>query len=121
MIEYRFQEVMRQWKRMCACKQANKECYKNGCILFKSNGCEAIYDAKNMNIDYEYIEQKVMQWAKENPEPVYETWYEYLQKIIPHGTRESELGFMALAMRERIRPDIAEKLGLKPKGIDNGT
>ena len=115
MIEHNFQEVMRQWQRMCACKYAYHECYNDSCILYKSDGCEAIYRVKNMNIDYEYIEQKVMQWAEEHPEPVYETWFEYLQKIISHGTKESELGFMALAMRESIRPDIAEKLGLEPK------
>jgi hypothetical protein len=58
-----------------------------------------------------------MKWATEHPEPVYPTWGEYLEKVIPHGSRETALTFAIFAMNHPISADIAEKLGIEPKEV----
>ena len=99
-----FQEVMRQWKRMCG---ANSYC--NTCRMQKENlpytlcseggirSVENIADA----------ELTIMAWAKEHPEPKYPTWYEYLTGLYKNGWDAIH--------REHIPDNIAEKLGLEPK------
>ena len=82
------------------------------------------------------IEQTVMQWAKEHPEPQYPTWKEWQNENFPDAPVEmSPCSFMS---RERqgnimgkgceflvcsncisapIPADIAKKLGIRPKEV----
>lgn len=103
-----FSEIVRQFRRMC----------KDGCAkcLLKNKQ----YNSYNCR-EYAYenpamFEQIVMEWAKENPEPVYPTWIEWLRemKII-----ESGVSLVPMSVNDsiyaQIPADIAKKLGLKPK------
>ena len=71
-----FKEVCRQWRRMC--KAAN-ECDGNCvelCALAANPVCGELPDATDK--DLENAETVIMEWAKENPEPVYPTGSERL-------------------------------------------
>lgn len=111
MAEHSFQEVMYQFDRMC---KANSGCIN--CPLHQNNSeCHIGAFVRRP----EKIEQTVMQWAAENPEPVYETWFEYLLRIgvipviAPAG---GEYQCIVESIKHKyISNDIAEKLGLEPK------
>jgi len=122
-----FQEVMRQWARMC---EANSYC--DNCpmqkeylpyMLCSEGGIKSVENADD-------AERIIMSWAAEHPEPVYPTWEEWLQSV---GVMESSQGLLrrtqsqllidgipahAIPTRKVLEPipaDIAEKLGIKPK------
>ena len=119
-----FQEVMKQRKRMCAF--TGSTC--NGCP-FKDKDC-GFNAAKDNAANYERI---VMQWAEENPEPVYPTWLEWLHSQtlanfdssseackLSDRYRESSkdvpgIWVLTAFARSPIPADIAQKLGLEPK------
>lgn len=106
-----FSEVMRQWRRMCvALEKAHGDV---ACSVCRLHGCTAIYDSDGTE-DYADIERKVMRWAAEHPEPVYETWYEYL-RTIGMGCANSSAYRDEWILTNRIPADIAEKLGIEPK------
>lgn len=100
-----FQEVMRQWARMCG---ANNYC--SACRMQKENLpytlCSegGIRSVENL-ADAELV---IMAWAAEHPEPVYPTWAEYLMHTYQDVSYARILG-------ETIPADIAEKLGIEPK------
>lgn len=108
-----FAEVMRQWKRMCDSMSGCVDCQFNERDEFY---CTNIYCFPN-GMDWSKIESIVMSWAAEHPEPVYPCWGEYLEKVIPHGSGETMLSFAIYAMQQPIPADIAEKLGIEPKGV----
>lgn len=97
-----FQEMMRQWARMCH----SFRCLPNGC-----SGCplvhEHCYHEVPYGMDISIIESKVMAWAAEHPEPVYPTWGTWLSEKYDYDLRE--------IMYTPIPADIAQKLGLQPK------
>lgn len=120
-----FQEVMRQAKRMCG--SYGVRC--TGCD-FGGTGKRCVFRVAPTgwgNEDFESVEEKVMNWAAEHPEPRYPTWKEWWRKEFPnadHGILPCTFG-----IRERfgcyeqscddcrnkpIPADIAEKLGIKP-------
>lgn len=109
-----FQEVMKQWRRRCeACeKNENVKCYINGYL------CEAFCKMQK-HIDPKSVEQEIMSWAAENPEPVYPTWAEYISEQIIHDMCKGEISgpetVLTYAMYKPIPADIAEKLGIEPK------
>ena len=127
-----FTEVMRQAKRMCSsfgegccddCPlnsaiQVDTDCYRNLCICVAGGFEEA----------YKLIEERVMQWAAEHPEPVYPTWREWQNSTFPDA--EIDITPCTFGSRDRFKCDyktctecteqqipaaIAEKLGIKPK------
>lgn len=101
-----FQEVVKQWQRMCRyySEHADKgESCCTGCGLQSADGCPTIYG--NEEIDTEKVERIVMKWAKEHPEPKYPTLGEWLRSI----------GLAYHRMIDPIPADIAQKLGLEPK------
>jgi hypothetical protein len=110
-----FQEVAKHWKRMCNKYWRSTTC--SGCPIAEN---EKAYKAcSSYDIDVGKMEELVMAWAAEHPEPVYPTWGEYISMQILHGIclgkrcdYESTLEY---AMGERIPADIAEKLGIEPK------
>lgn len=132
-----FVKTMRDWKRLCD-KMDNK--YGIGactnCPLFsmgaKRSGCDAINTDWAANIDWDKFASIVDAWAAENPEPVYPTWAEWLkeQDIVAVDVRplasSTTSGSSTYIQNVSTKPafyrpipaDIAEKLGLKPKGGD---
>ena len=119
MAEY--QVVMHHLGRMC---ETYSSC-SDGCPLQEEpNVC--FLSAKSLSTDaIKATEQAIMQWAAENPEPVYETWYEYLEKqhvvaAANSGQFENihfnDIVVPTLEMFKPIPADIAQKLGIEPKG-----
>lgn len=105
-----FQEVMRQWSRMCAIpKSYGGICSskQDGYICpMKSNGmCNKTLTAQT-DADREKGEAIIMAWAAEHPAPKYPTWMEYLFTM--YDTVWPQIATM------EIPADIAEKLGIEP-------
>lgn len=114
MAEHSFQEVMRQFDRMCRHYQRKLEC-PMGCPM---NGVNISQCRKIAFEEPVVTEQTVMQWAEENQEPVYPTFREWLTTFY-FQTRKpvdgGHEGFDTWMNRTRIPDEIAKKLGLKPK------
>ena len=107
MAEYSFQEVMKQWRRLC---DSNDDlCSK--CPTFGE--CPACCKIKDININK--FAEKVMQWAAEYPEPIYPTWFEWLNEIGVLQGCVADREVAAALLDNSIPRDIAEKLELKPK------
>ena len=108
-----FQEVMRQWKRMCDAYTTDDavSCCK-GCPM-SGRGCGSIYESGNADPDV--IERETMSWAAEHPEPVYPTWGEWLVKMGVAEIGSGMLGIQPAIAEQPIPDDIAQKLGLEPK------
>ena len=118
MAEYGFAEVIRQWKRLCDYMDA---LYKDQCCekcTLKDYNCGGIFEM-SAGCDWDGMALKIMAWAKENPEPVYPTWWKYLCMIgvIPDELGDKTLGEATVysLMNTNIQSDIAEKLGIEPK------
>lgn len=111
-----FVQTMKDWRRMCNTMDTlyGDKC----CDVCSLGGCCAVYEQDGTE-DYAEIERKVMEWAKENPEPVYPTWWKYLCMIgvIPDELGDKTLGEMIVysLMNTPIYADIAQKLGIEPK------
>jgi hypothetical protein len=108
-----FVQVMNDWKRMCKAMEVAHP--NNACdiCLLQAWGCPAIYE-DDRGIDYEVLAERIEEWAKEHPEPVYPTWEDFLEKV---GLGEFVNGTARLAwLREtHIPADIAQKLGIEPE------
>ena len=102
MGQHSFQEVMRQWRRMCA---AFKNCEE--CPQYREYQCYNTVKRVFEHGDIESLESNVMAWAAEHPEPVYPTWGEYLHTL--HNEPSSR------ELSKTIPADIAQKLGIEPK------
>lgn len=115
MAEHSFQEVMKQWNRMCCamhnCEDCEiyKKCLRQYCLrhVFGLNfDCNAI----------KAIELIVIQWAKDNPEKIYPTWGEwFLQTCQVPLTSDLKHNDWETTLNSHIPVDIAQKLGVKPK------
>lgn len=90
-----FQKTMAQWRRMCK--------------MFSCGKCP-LNEICTSDTEIARIEETVIQWAEENPAPVYPTLYEWLRSI----------GLANHRMIDPIPADIAQKLGVKPKESNNG-
>ena len=117
-----FQEVMKQWRRFC---KSHSNCGK----------CE--FDGKGIcgkthlsDVPYSDMELCIMAWAAEHP-VVYPTWAEWLNStgLTKHDTGQfcvhtpnqytyevKGVDILNEAAYKPIPADIAQKLGLKPKG-----
>lgn len=115
-----FQEVARHWKRMCERYWTVTSCH--GCPIAEH---EKAYEACSAyETDVVKMEELVMVWAAEHPEPVYPTWKEWLeeQRVVVHFDSVSEKGTkvkweLTNKSNCRIPAEIAEKLGIKPKEV----
>jgi hypothetical protein len=121
-----FIDVIHTIQRIC--KKNEGQC--SVCILGEY-ACpnNARFD-KTEEAAFRELEDAVVEWAEENPEPVYPTWEEWLQSI---GVMESSEGLLrriqgqllidgipahAVPTSKVLRPmdaDIAQKLGIEPK------
>ena len=106
-----FTSAMHEWARMCNAHTDNCQ----SCPLNGNPFCEKeIFDLTPSVI--KKAEQIIMAWAEEHPEPVYETWYEWLKDngLTFHDAESSWIGFTE-RIHHPIPADIAEKLGIEPK------
>lgn len=117
-----FQEVVKQWQRMCAGHVCdNRE--EDGLICpitIKHSGYPCVDTVTDLSQEaVAQVEDIVMTWAAEHPEPVYPTWGEWLVSIgvLPDEGVSLDLLFelCKTGLIDRIPADIAEKLGIKPK------
>lgn len=112
-----FQEVMKQFHRMCKFYQSKRSCPME-CPMSGLNISACRKQITDAYVDAEYI---VMKWASEHPELVYPTWWEYLQSIGVLGANASQtIGISYATDRictERVPQDIAKALGIKPKEV----
>ena len=116
-----FVEVMKQWRRMCnkhTCSR-NKDAF-TGLLLCPIASLHDGYPCDEDPIDWtekatKQLEEIVTDWAAENPEPVYPTWWTWLinEGVIEKGSTYTG-AFDQLKMKS-IPSDIAEKLGIEPK------
>ena len=101
-----FKEVIKQWVRLgtesCGYCPVSDLCSRHMEI---GNEC-LCYDIETKA---DNMETMVMAWAAEHPEPVYPTLIEYLRG----------LGLEHHRMCDPIPADVARKLGLKPKEVEN--
>ena len=69
--------------------------------------------------DPKVTEQTIMQWAAEHPEPVYQTWREWLLSVgvISPGVAKDIWFDYNGRFNSPIPADIAQKLGLTPKVV----
>lgn len=119
-----FTDVMRQAKRMC---ESFSDGHCSECPIGNANALECGITVTS-EMDCEEVERRVMQWAKEHPDPVYPTWREWQHSMFPYAyapIRPCEFGSRnrfkcdgkacSECMEQQIPADIAEKLGIKPK------
>ena len=118
-----FQEVIRQWGRMCKCNTCGNEEDLPMCPIDCSLGL-ALCDELPHNWTEEAAEQFeaiVIKWAEEHPEPVYPTFAEWLyvsflkwcQANHPRRAKDEKAWFDYL-YETHIPANIAQKLGIKP-------
>ena len=113
-----FTKIMRQWKRMCRayqkcdkCPLVNLECYNRppACWNYHSDGV---------------IENIIMAWAAENPEPVYPTWREWLADRhfdeLDQMSPLDDVKQITISLDSHISHDAAIRLGVKPKEAKHG-
>ena len=111
-----FQEVMRQFDRMC---KAHGGCVD--CPLAIKGTLETKCSVGSFVDEPEYIEREVMAWAAEHPEPVYPTWSEWLVQmgVFPQMMSTNPIKAMDAISNGVCKPipaDMAQKLGIEPKG-----
>jgi len=113
-------EVCHQHDRMCARFEKCYDCplHKKVVWCIKKIGERGYIRRENA----EKAEKVIMEWAAENPEPIYPTWGEWLleQGVVCAGT-ETRKGFTYQVVNEKfftqIDADTAKKLGIEPKEI----
>lgn len=119
-----FQEVMRQYDRMCSHYEECAGCpfHKNVVWCIKKIGGK-----RYVNGNAKPAEELIMSWAAEHPEPVYPSWEEWLLSV--GGGKEQTLeirGYSGntevvdfethvIALSEPIPAETAKRLGVKPK------
>lgn len=130
-----FVEVMRQERRLCAMYHCSR------CPLNDFNGYNCMM-CPDSTVSDTKIEEIILQWAKENPEPVYPSWTEAWEQLFPtegrnqlfktagdymcpayfgEKHRNKQCGKITCweCKREPMHPEVAEKLGIKPKEVMN--
>ena len=118
-----FQDVMRQWQRMCKSMQEKNMSCKEDCLLGNNLTCGQLEYASLKEIND--AETVIMAWATKHPEPVYPTWWTYMCMIgvIPDMLGDKTLGEVTIEslMHAHIPADIAQKLDIEPKEVrDSG-
>ena len=109
-----FSELMRIKKRLCI-KYKSSGCIE--CPLNYSIGdlCGIISISGYSDNKFMELEEALLSWAAEHPEPVYPTWFEYIWKFA-FKEPVSDLDLVIWMANNRIPADIAQKLGVEPKG-----
>lgn len=108
-----FQNVMREYHRMCEwCKKHQepnpvlKDCYLDEWFNYKK--------------DMEEFEQIVMDWAKAHPRPKYPRFIDVFDNMISIAAKEHptwKTTPMAKVMQEEIPAEVAEEYGIAPLNL----
>lgn len=106
-------EVMKQKKRMCN----STLCCK--CDIFHFSGENVDNCPQFISNNPSKAEEIIMAWAAEHPEPVYPTWWEWLENIGIVSKPKSECSkiFDTTKMYDNIPADIAQKHGIELKEV----
>jgi hypothetical protein len=99
---------MRQWRRFCKSHNHCGEC--------EFDGKGICGEAHLTDIPYADIELRIMSWAAEHPEPVYPSVAKYLEQFGIIIRRDGTLEADFFKANEPMSTDIAQKLGIEPKG-----
>lgn len=105
-----FQEVMRQWRRVCKSH--------NNCGECEFDGKGICGEAHLTDIPYADIELRIMSWAAEHPDPVYPSWYAWLANmgIVPIELPPDQAVMVTdIGLLKKIPADIAQKLRIEPE------
>lgn len=122
-----FCEVMKQAHRMCMTYLV--DCCRH-CPLLQDENCTMdAFSEKSFDTQaVQKLENVIMDWAKEHPEPVYPSWDEGWKQIFPdalctpcpanYGKKYKNTSCASVVSCERCRErpipaEIAEKLGIK--------
>lgn len=111
-----FQEVHRQFDRMCWYYRRKCEC-PMGCPMDGMN----ISQCRKIAFECpDSVENTVMSWAAEHPEPVYPKWGDWLAEMGLISWENNGEGIYSVMvptfkMCTQIPADIAQKLGIKPR------
>lgn len=110
-----FRVVMEQARRMC-----NDPKYDDDCRACRLDGGLCAYTPREWTDErITEFECVVMGWAAAHPEPKYPTWRDWLETQY-HQTRNAvdcgHESFISWMNDHCIPADIAEKLGIEPKG-----
>lgn len=98
-----FKEVVKEYRRMCG-TYINDYC--NYCPLVEESTDQ--YTCPEYLLDFpDVVENIVMQWAVENPEPQYPMWIEAISSMYPKMAPTQ-------AVYQPVPDDIAKKLGIEP-------
>ena len=117
-----FQEVMKQWGRLCKHERENSEAHDcEHCILGENRADVCGPYPTDYAEVADDIEEIVMQWAAEHP-VVYPTWLEWLKEqgiytgrvVITKDEIDVDVQ-MTGKIYNPIPADIAQKLGIEPK------
>ena len=110
MAEHSFREVMHEVNRLC---MAIRNCDQN-CPLNNMGCCGNLGTHCSDPLQVERIEDTVMSWAAEHPEPVYPRWIDWLADVGLIINTANYYTFNFTAAVDQIPADIAEKLGIEP-------
>ena len=100
-----FQEVMKTWIRA---REANG---------LDNDPLVSLPACMMTEYDIEQLELEVMSWGAAHPEPVYPTFAEYIQQFGVGINKDGHLYADFFKANEPMSADIAQKLGLEPKGV----
>lgn len=122
-----FVEVMRQARRICL--EHPGDCH--GCPLHDDEGLACRFYLNETYFYDDDTERIVLKWAAEHPELVYPSWEEAWKKLFPNAREVpcprkyfDEGCFPVFICAEHdcdrckalpMHPEVAEKLGIKPK------
>lgn len=114
-----FNELVRIKKRLCI-KYKSSGCI--GCPINHSMGnlCGIISISGYSDNKFMELEEALLSWAAEHPEPQYPTWGEWLESIevIKYNNRADSINYLIRPTHKtntQIPADIAQKLGIEPK------
>jgi hypothetical protein len=123
-----FQEVMRQWARMCNSVPGKSEhisiCSdKESGYICPMKDCGLCNKSLSSQTDDDRLigERIIMAWAAEHPEPVYPSIAKYLEQFGITIRRDGSLQAEFFKANEPMSADMAKLLGLQPKEVDRGT
>ena len=121
-----FVEVMKQARRICL--EHPVDC--DGCPLHDDDGLVCRFSLGEKYLFYDTAERIVLKWAKEHPEPVYPSWYQFQETTFPGHTRwicpmafgiecpsksTTDAHTCKVCRDKPIPAVVAENLGIKPK------
>ena len=122
-----FVDVMEQARRICL--EHPGDCH--GCPLHDDEGLACRFYLNETYFYDDDTERIVLKWAEEHPEPAYPSWEEAWKKLFPNACEvpcprkyfdEGCFPIFICAKHDCDRckalpmhPEIAEKLGIKPK------